>query len=407
MLVARSVLSLLSLEFIALAGAAIFWVRFVPGPLRGLGFFAASCWYASQFASPLSLVCLAAFAAAGYGGALLAARSSRWTPAVVFTLVAAFVYLRGYDLLDFVLPGDWRLEFLELAGLSYLLFKMIHVVVDCSSGLAVPLRFGWYALYCTNFTAFLLGPIQRYPDFVRQWRGEQEPLESGFEPHLDAVNRILRGMLKKFVFAERVAVFALLPGAEIADMPTLEVLMRAWVFYVYLYLDFSGYCDIMIGIGSLMGVRPPENFRFPFLAPNVSEYWLRVHRSLTTWLTDYIFTPLFAAGLRFRDGLVNPLLAGSVAMGTTMLVAGLWHGTTLNFLLFGAVHAVYLVSYRVIERVLQDRLGRRGLRELRERRSWRVAGTVVTLILTASAYVFFVLEPDQIGVLLGRMGGIG
>ena len=397
-------MSLLSLEFVALAVAAIAWLRLVPGPARGVGFFALSVFYAAQFASPLSLASLAGFALAGYGGALLARRDSRFTPWVVTALVVAFVYLRGYDLLDFVLPGDWRIELLELAGLSYLLFKMIHVIVDASAGLTVPLRLDWYALYCTNFTAFLLGPIQRYPDFVRQWTGEQEPLDAGLPAHLDAVNRILRGMLKKFVFAERLAVYALMPETDIADMSVSEVLLGAWVFYIYLYLDFSGYCDIMIGIGSLMGIRPPENFWLPFFSPNVRDYWLRVHRSLTTWLTDYVFNPLFASGLRIDAFRSHSLLVGSAAMATTMIIAGLWHGSTLNFLFFGIVHAVYLVVFRVQERVLQDRLGRKGLRRLRANRLWQAGSTLLTFVVTASAYVFFVLEPEQVGELLRRLG---
>ncbi len=92
------------------------------------------------------------------------------------------------------------------------------------------------------------------------------------------------------------------PDLPIERMGAGELLVAIYAFYVFLYLDFSGYCDIVIGVGSLMGVKPPENFRFPFLARDVSEYWLRVHRSLTTWLTDYIFNPLYRFALGVRGG---------------------------------------------------------------------------------------------------------
>ena len=392
-------MKLLSFEFIALAAALIVWVRFVRGPLRMAGFLGGSAVYAGSFLTPIGWAITGGFIVGGFALARIVQKRPRYTAPGVAALVAAFAYLRGYDLVLAILPeGSWMPQ-LAAAGLSYLLFKVIHVVVDAAGGRLARLEFVSFLAYCFNFTTFLLGPIQRYQSFVDQWDGREEPLAPDLASHLDATNRVLRGFLKKWVLAEYVSRWALLPGESIAGMGFGEILVGAWVFYLYLYFDFSGYCDVVIGIGRLMGVAPPENFWLPFLSPNVAQYWLRVHRSLTEWLTDYVFHPLYTTLLRSPRMRDHRLASRNIAIASTMLVAGIWHGTTLSFVLFGLVHAFYQVVYRTTEHVLTKRLGVQGLRALRVNRGWIVLSTVMTFVATASAYVFFVLTPEQLGLL--------
>jgi D-alanyl-lipoteichoic acid acyltransferase DltB (MBOAT superfamily) len=393
-------MKLLSLEFIALAVALVFWVRFVRGPLRLAGFLAGSAIYASTFLTPVGRVTISAFLLCGYALARIAQRWPRLTAPAVALLIGGFVYLRGYDVVVAFLPERFWSAALSIAGLSYLLFKVVHVVVDAAGGRLPRLGLLTYLAYCLNFTTFLLGPIQRYQSFIEQWDGRQEPLEPDVTSHFDAVNRVLRGFLKKWVVAAVLANWALLPGESIAGMGPGDVLLGAWLFYVYLYFDFSGYCDVVIGIGRLMGIAPPENFWLPFFSPNIAQYWLRVHRSLTEWLTDYVFHPLYTGLLRSRLLRGHRLASRNVAIAATMLIAGVWHGTTVSFVLFGLVHALYQVVYRTTEHVLAGRLGAEGLQALRARPSWAVAGTVVTFVATASAYVFFVLTPSELVSLI-------
>jgi len=382
-----------------LAVALVLWVRFVPGRLRLVGFLAGSAIYAATFLTPVGRIVLVMFLLVGYALARLVQRSPRFAAPAVVLLIGSFVYLRGYDVVVAFLPDRFWTAALSIAGLSYLLFKVLHVVIDAAGGRLPHIGLLSYLAYCLNFTTFLLGPIQRYQSFVDQWEGRQEPLLPDLASHLDAVNRVLRGFLKKWVVAELIARWALLPGESIAGMALGDIVLGAWVFYLFLYFDFSGYCDVVIGIGRLMGVAPPENFWLPFFSPNVAQYWLRVHRSLTEWLTDYVFQPLYTALLRSPRMRSHRLASRNVAIASTMLVAGVWHGTTLSFLLFGLVHALYQVVYRTTEHILTLRLGVQGLRALRARRSWIAASTVVTFVATASAYVFFVLTPSQLGSL--------
>jgi D-alanyl-lipoteichoic acid acyltransferase DltB (MBOAT superfamily) len=302
-----------------------------------------------------------------------------------------------------VLPRDWLTDLLATAGLSFLFFKLLHVLVDVADGSLKrppPLHF---ANYCFNFTSFLLGPIQRFGDFDAQWTGRARSIEPTFEAHLDAVLRVLRGLVKKYVLAEYLHPYALTSEADVAALSAGALLLKTYVFYAFLYCDFSGYCDIVIGVGALIGLRPPENFRLPFLATNVADFWLRVHRSLTLWLTDYVFNPLYASLLRSAALRSQRLLALNAALTGTMLVSGLWHGTTASFVAFGLVHGVYLVVFRTYERVLTGKLGRKRLEAWRSTWVSRALGWTLTFNATAAAYVFFVLDFRSLTALLARL----
>lgn len=395
-------MSLLSLEFLALALATALALAVLRGPLRAAAFFAANAWFASSHLDGTGIVFTALFCLAGFGAAQLVARRPRLTPYAVAVLVAVFLYARRYTFVELLVPERFLTTALSTAGLSFLLFKILHVVIDSASGRLGELSLARYANYCLAFTTFLMGPIQRYQDFSAQWVGKVEALPPRFEAHLDACNRVLRGLVKKFVVAELIHPWALSGALDFAALPAPELLGRTYAFYFFLYFDFSGYCDIVIGVGSLCGIRPPENFYLPFLSPNIAQFWLRVHRSLTLWLTDYIFHPLYLNLLRRPFFASRALLASCCAIFVTMLGSGLWHGTTIAFLLFGVVHGIYLVGFRIWEALLERWLGRKRAREWRESRTSRVLGVLLTFNLTALAYLFFVADRDDLAVLAGR-----
>jgi alginate O-acetyltransferase complex protein AlgI len=371
------------------------------GVLRLLGFLLASGYFAYTYLGVLGMATTLAFCVAGFACAAFVRRNPKLLWLAVTGLALVFVYARNYSFLGLVLPEDLRTKILATAGLSFLFFKILHVVIDTAGG-TITLSFWRYLTYCLNFTTFLLGPIQRFQHFESQWNGTTESIPATVEAHLDAVNRVLRGMVKKYVVAEYLSTYALQANAPVATMSLVDLQLATYAFYIFLYFDFSGYCDIVIGVGCLLGVRPPENFNLPFLASNPSQYWLRVHESLTRWLTDYVFNPLYAAALRSRSLSPHPLASMMLAVMVTMLVAGLWHGTTVNFILFGLVHGVYLVVFRSYEHAAVEMIGRKGLQRLRSSRSWLVASTVITFHFTATAYIFFVLDIDQLLLILER-----
>ena len=389
-------MALNSWQFLLLATCAILLVPVARGWLRTAVFLAINLtfiWtYWGVAAMPVGLT----FCLAGYAGArLVRERGTPWLVASLVVLTTAFVYLRGYTIGGPSAPaGSVSAGIIAFAGLSFLFFKMIHVVVDAASGSIEQLSLSRYLNYCLNFTTILMGPIQRYQDFSSQWMGETAE-RPAFETYVDAANRMLRGFVKAFVLAPVLAPYVLRPGLPIERMGGLELLIAIYAFYIFLYLDFSGYCDIVIGVGSLMGLRPPENFRFPFLARDVSAYWLRVHRSLTTWLTDYIFTPFYRFALGARGLGQYGFVALAASLLLTMLVAGVWHGTTLNFVVFGLIHGIGLVVVRGYEQVMVRRMGRARFRHFAERPLVTALAVFLTYNFTSLAYTFFVLDVGE------------
>jgi D-alanyl-lipoteichoic acid acyltransferase DltB (MBOAT superfamily) len=324
---------------------------------------------------------------------------------VISVYVALFIYMRQYEFLGWFIPDTLLTRALATVGLSFLLFKVLHVMIEARSRTLGPFDFISYLNYCLNFSTFMMGPIQRFQDYRDQWNGDELAIPLTFEAHLDALLRILFGFVKAFVIAVWFEQYALRPDSDLLALNPAGWLLGAYAFYFYLYLNFAGYCDVVIGVGSLMGIRPPENFDKPFLAKNISEFWQRQHRSLTLWLTDYVFSPTYKRALESDWFSSRTLLAANIALLITMLVSGLWHGTTVAFLLFGLAHGSYLVVYRSWDTWLTRKWGRKRVRRWRKRWDVKLAAMALTFNATAFAFVFFRVQTDQLLRLAGNWTG--
>ncbi len=398
-------LSLLSLEFLGLSLAAAVVLAVLAGTARQLAFLVANgVFLGVLLLEPLGVVSTVLFCLLGYGLARLVQRQPRLLAPCLVGFIALFVYLRKYVFLSWVLPEDWLGHALSTIGLSYLFFKIVHVMIEAQSGTLGRFEFLTYLNYCLAFTTFMSGPIQRYQDFDRQWHGDESAIAPTFEAHLDAVLRILLGLVKAYVIGDRLAPLALPAADELQRMTSGALLVNVYAYYLFLYFNFSGYCDVVIGVGSLLGVRPPENFNYPFLARNVSEYWSRWHMSLTGWLTSYVFSPIYKGWLSQRALAAHPLLGMNVALMVTLVVCGLWHGTTLGFLLFGVAHGTYLVVFRTWEAAAGRLLGKARLRQVRRNPLTQVAGIVLTFNLVAFTLILFRLEAGQAWQMLLDLG---
>lgn len=390
--------SLLSPGFLALALAAIVLLSLLQGVARQLAFLALNLIFV--WGLLLGLVGAAStllFTLVGFGLVHLARRQGRAGLAMgLVAFVILFVTMRRYDFLGWILPETFLPWFLSTIGLSFLFFKIVHVMVDAHGGTLGRFDLLTYLNYCLNFATFMMGPIQRYQDYRAQWEGEKLAIPLKFEAHLDAVLRILFGLVKAYAVAPFFAYRALQPDTNILELSLVELALQSYAFWFFLYLNFSGYCDVVIGIGSLFGVRPPENFNRPFLARNISDFWLRQHRSLTLWLTDYVFSPLYKKLLTSPVTARHKLLAANLSLMTTMMVSGLWHGTTISFFFFGLVHGLWFVIYRTWDTLLTQRLGREGVRRFRENRLVHAGGILLTFNATAFAFIFFQLSPERV-----------
>lgn len=218
-------------------------------------------------------------------------------------------------------------------GISYYTFKMISYLADIYRGkIPAEEHFGYYALYISFFPQILCGPIERAEHFLPQLKNGcryEEALAS------EGLNRIILGLFKKLVIADRLAVYVTAVFAAPLDYPGLASVMAVFFYSIQIYCDFSGYSDMAIGMAELLGIRTRENFSYPYFSRSIKEFWSRWHISLSGWLRDYIYIPLGGNRKgRFRKHL-NTMIV--------FLVSGIWHGNTFNFLFWGMLHGCWNV----------------------------------------------------------------
>jgi alginate O-acetyltransferase complex protein AlgI len=321
-------------------------------------------WNAKFVALLLALITVDYFAALWIAGRTGPARRA----ALLISLAANLSFLGWFKYTNFArgIAGFAPLDIILPLGISFHTFQSISYVVDVYRGQQEPVRSFWdYALFVSFFPQLVAGPIVRAREFfgnLWHWRAPTP------EEWNRAALYILTGYCKKLIFADQFALIAdryfnspqSLPGALPAVTATLA-------FALQIFFDFSGYTDIAIGAGLLFGFHFPENFHRPYLAAGITEFWRRWHMSLSRWLRDYIYIPL--GGNRNGRTYLNLML--------TMLIGGLWHGASWNFLIWGGYHGLLLG----IERLIFGKEEHRGLA--------RVPFTVVTFALVCFGWVFF------------------
>jgi D-alanyl-lipoteichoic acid acyltransferase DltB (MBOAT superfamily) len=226
---------------------------------------------------------------------------------------------------------------LSWLGFSYLAFRMLHTIRDKQAGRLPDIALNEYITYLVFFPAFVAGPIARADQFMSALREitgtyKDDLIESG--------ERILIGLFKKFVLADSLALFALNP--QNAGQPT--AIFGGWIllyaFSLQIYFDFSGYTDIAIGLGRLFNIQLPENFNRPYLKPNLTQFWSNWHMTLTNWFRAYFFNPISRNLRKKKMPAVAILFLTQIS---TMVLVGLWHGVTVNFIIWGLWHGVGLL----------------------------------------------------------------
>jgi alginate O-acetyltransferase complex protein AlgI len=236
--------------------------------------------------------------------------------------------LLGFDVswtsLNIILP----------VGISFYTFQTMSYTIDVYRGRLKACRNPLdFALFVAFFPQLVAGPIVRAAAFLPQL---QRPASMCIDRR--ALFLIARGLAKKVLVADNVAVFADAVFKDPSVWPSAIVWMAAVCFYVQIYCDFSGYSDMAIGVGRMLGYHLPRNFDRPYFSRSPTEFWHRWHISLSTWLRDYLYIPL--GGNRGGTWMTcrNVMLV--------MLLGGLWHGASWNFVLWGFLHGLALIAHR-------------------------------------------------------------
>jgi D-alanyl-lipoteichoic acid acyltransferase DltB (MBOAT superfamily) len=277
---------------------------------------------------------------------------------------------------------------LRWLGFSYIAFRLIHVLRDRQMGHLPELTLPEFATYVVFFPALAAGPIDRAERFAQDLRKDftltrNETLPGG--------QRIFVGLFKKFVIADALALIALNDAlaTQVRTTGWMWIILYAYAFQIY--FDFSGYTDIAIGIARLAGINLPENFAAPYSKPNLAQFWNSWHMTLTQWFRSYFFNPFN----RWIRGYKNipawaMILTGQLA---TMLLIGLWHGITLNFILWGAWHGLGLFLQNRWSNFVRMRYPDLG-QNAQLQTALQIGGVLLTFHFVALGWVFFALtEP--------------
>lgn len=395
-----------SVEFLIalLLGSAIF--PLLPGVnlRRGVLSAANMAVLYSQMPDAASWGVLAAFLLFGFGAAAMLRRrpSSLGMGLYLLVILSAFIILKKYGIVAALLPGALRTHTIAVVGLSYMLFRQIHFVVDAMQGQFERLSFWTYLNYQLNLFALLAGPIQRYQDFCASW-AELRPNSPSQHDLLKVYLRLFLGVIKvagiaaalSFAYDKAFERIVAADAAATPMRPLLAVAHFAAVFYVYplyMYVNFSGYCDIVIAGAALFGIRLPENFDQPYRSRNILDFWSRWHQTLGFWIRDYLFMPIYKA-IAERSSQWAPSLA-FVCYFIAFTLAGIWHGSTSNFVVFGVLHGLGASAAKLWEMILVKRKGRPYLKQYLQSGRVRAVAVIATLHFVALTMLFF---PHDLG----------
>lgn len=321
----------------------------VPSRFRWAVLLVASFSFYATLAAPYLLVTLAAVTVVSYASGMLIGRcktesyKKRWMWAGIAANLSA---LLGLKYTSFMLANLELLattfgaqdsfpasEMLASIGVSYYVFQGISYIIDVYYETLEPeTHLGVFSLYMSFFPKLLQGPIERGPVLLRQLHDLQVASRDRIA---DGLRLFLWGVFKKAVIADRLATFVDPVYGDVSSHTGFPLLLATYLFAFQLYFDFSGYTDMALGIARCFNINLTPNFRSPYLAISISDFWRRWHISFSGWILDYIFKPL---QFGYRDwGTWGTMFALMV----TFLASGVWHGASWTFVAWGGIHGIY------------------------------------------------------------------
>ncbi len=358
----------------------------LPHRVRWMLLLVASCVFYAAFI-PSYLLVLGFTIVIDYAAGLLIARcQGRQRTMMLFVSIAANVGVLGFfkyynffvqnvegvlhaiGIASPTLPG---IQFVLPIGLSFHTFQAMSYTIEVYRGKQKPERhLGIYALYVMFYPQLVAGPIERPQNMLHQFR---EIHTFNGERFADGLRLMLWGLFKKVVIADRLAVFVNGVYRDPSAFDWVNLALAIVFFSVQIYCDFSGYSDIALGAARCMGFTLMTNFDRPYFATNIRAFWGRWHISLSTWFRDYVYIPL-GGGRTTRAKVLRNI-------AIVFMVSGLWHGANWTFVVWGALHALFMIGYVLYRERVPAPLNAPLWR--------RAAGGVATFALVSLAWVFF------------------
>jgi D-alanyl-lipoteichoic acid acyltransferase DltB (MBOAT superfamily) len=262
-------------------------------------------------------------------------------------------------------------------GISFYTFQALSYTMDVYRGeIGAEKNFAKYALFVSFFPLLVAGPIERSKNLLVQ---VHEKHTFNYKNARDGLFLMLWGFFQKIVIADRAAIVVVYVFDNYLTLSGIHIVIGILLFAVQIYCDFSAYSDIAFGAAKVLGFRATTNFKQPYLAKSIQEFWHRWHISLSTWFRDYLYIPLGGSRCSRSKKYRNVMI--------TFLVSGLWHGANWNFLVWGGLHGAYQVigdATKSYKQRVYDKLGiNTGAR------TFKLGRMLTTFVLVNIAWIFF------------------
>lgn len=352
------------------------WKRFVLTTL--------SLVYVTSHASDYrEFIPIVVFILAGIGMMILVSRVKDFTYLIICCtlLTIGFAYLKQYEFISF-LPVFGTTY--VVVGISYIFFRILHILIDIHYKQLrdfhldqIPSVFN----YLISFLTFSAGPIQRYQEYQIQ-EAKVATLSLTDIDVTSAFSRIATGYIKIII----VCTLLMEIHTSVMQGPgylAARYIISAFSYLLYVYLNFSGYMDVMIGFGRLFGMQLPENFHYPLAASDFIDIWNRWHITLSTWFRDYVFYGLMKSLVARLDRPAFTPYIGVASYFVVFVLLGIWHGSGYRFIILGLLLAIGVSTNKLFEIFMQMYLGSKKARQLRSSPLYKASARALALTYLA------------------------
>lgn len=365
---------------------------------------------ATYSSNPLAFAPYLAFLALGFVWVqvLSRARSRVLFLTAIGSTLLLFCWLKRYA---FIPAQTFVTAPIVTVGLSYVFFRVMHLIIDAAQdSIERPVKIVPFFNYAMNFTSIVSGPIQRFQDYSQSQYHKLPALDR--DTVIQAFERILLGFFKVLVVSAILHSLQIFAISRLDTAPpglgTVPVAMAiVSVYPLYLYFNFSGYVDVVIGTARLYRLPLPENFNNPFSSANFIIFWSRWHITLSNWLKTYIYNPLLMEFLRHLWSVpLEPYIAVA-AFFVTFFLVGAWHGQTSEFLFFGVLQGGGVAGNKLYQIAMARWLGRNGYKELSSNPRYATLCRGACFTWFAFTLLWFWSNWEAIADLGGRLGAQG
>lgn len=244
-----------------------------------------------------------------------------------------------------IIKSIFAFQAMEWIGLSYVTIRSIDYILSINNKKITNFDYLTSQNYLTFFCFYISGPIERFRNMAPQFNTISS---ISFQDARSAVLRICFGITKILFFSKIFFQYSVLNANYLQFTHWYEVLFGLYAYFLYIYFDFSGYCDCAIGTAKLFGIKLTENFNYPFIATSIQDFWNRWHISLSQWCRDHIFFS-FSKFLTKKFTNISMIYFSIFSMFVTFVILGIWHGAGLNWVCYGMYHGAGLslfMAYR-------------------------------------------------------------